>query len=203
MAFPWDKGFNFRKVDTHVTDGTDETYVRGAGDAYPVTRNGVTFGWESGTVDRDDLGGASDRRFAGRNFAYASGQAVFRVNLPNAGTFRTRFANGDRTTALGANYSEVVDTASVLSTVDDAGGIAIGHYNDASGVDRTEANWAADNVGVDGVFATTIFRLKLGKTTSYGDYHVFSHLFISEQAGGGGGISIPVVQGYRRMMGMR
>jgi hypothetical protein len=199
----WDKGFNFRKVDTHVTDGTDETYVRGAGDAYPVTRNSCTFGWESGTIDRDDLTGASDRRFAGRNYSSSAAQAVFRVDLPNTGTFKVRVANGDHSRAQGNQYLQIDDTTTELFHVEDTDAISAAHYNDASGVDRAEANWAADNVGVDGTFSTTIFRCRLAKTTVFGSAHVIAHIFISEQAGGGGGISIPVVQGYRRMMQMR
>src|SRR5205809_595690 len=92
----WDKGFNFRDSIGYVTDGTNETYVRDTGDVYPVTRNAVTFGWNSnlGGADRNS---AIDRRLAGLNYSSPGTSFTFQVDLTAPGTYDISLALGDAT----------------------------------------------------------------------------------------------------------
>ena len=175
----WDKGFNFRATAAYVTDGANETYSLGV--VYPETRNGVTFGWDAdisaNTRDRDST---VDRRLAGIHQVGSGAQKLFRVDLPNTGTFDVRLANGDTASGQDQQYIELRDDTTVFRTIDDAGGVVADNYNDATGVNRTEAAWPADNAADQRVFASTIFRLALAKTTAYGTNHVLAHIFVSE-----------------------
>jgi hypothetical protein len=78
----FDKGLNFRAASDFVTDGAGETYVL-AGDHYPVTRGGVTFGWvlDSQTVQAVNRNSGYDRRLAGINYMAGDGAGTISIEV--------------------------------------------------------------------------------------------------------------------------
>lgn len=187
------KGFNFRNTSGYVTDGANETYVLGS-DEYPVTRGGVTFGWDStssiGGRDRDS---GIDVRLAGQNQrSNNGGQNSFRVDLDTATDHEITLANGDTGFGQGYQYWQFKDNTSVLRTVDDSDGTLVNNYNDATGINRTEAAWPGDNVKDTQTFTSTIFNLLIATPSSQSDNTTIAHLFLSEAAGGVTGKSNPL-----------
>jgi len=124
----WDKGFNFRGTSGYVTDGANETYVL-LGDAYPVTRNGVTFGWLSApsSGDRDST---IDRRLAGINYTANDGasQRDFQIDLPAAGDYIISLALGDHGFTQTYQYWRLLDNTTVLATIADTDGTPAASY---------------------------------------------------------------------------
>ena len=177
----WDKGFNFRDTSAFVTDGADETYVINGSNVYPITRNGVTFGFDvDPATDFRDRDALIDRRLAGIIFTASASQKLFRVDLPNTGTFDIRVANGDTASNQNNQYFELRDDTTAFRTVEDTDGVLADNYNDATGVNRTEANWPGQNAAEQRVFASTIFRLALDKNVEFGIKHIITHIFVSE-----------------------
>lgn len=190
MAWPWE--FNFSQTDTGDNPSTS-TYV--IGDAYPTTRtiNGVsvTFGWED-SIDSRNRAGGIDIRLDGINFPTGN-QAKFRVDLPSPGTYEIRIANGDQGSSQGAQHVEFRDNASTLVTLDDAGGTGASHYNDATGVDRTETTWPGSNAASTQVFSSSIFRLVMGNAGGGGGAHVIAHLSLNQIAAASGQLPRPTI----------
>ncbi len=176
----WDKGWNFRASSTFVTDGANETYVidsgNGNAEEYPVTRNGVTFGWGSNQIGnvRDRLD-TNDRRLAGTQWGNAL--AVFQVDLVGAADYIIDAAFGDPAggaTNIGAKF---YDNTTVVATIANTSNSS-GEFVDASGVNRTSAaNWVANHATIQKTFATTTFKLELQQATSG-----MVHLFLSQVA---------------------
>lgn len=176
----WDKGFNFRRTDTFVTDGADETYVRG-GDTYPVTRNGVTFGWEDAlvaTTNDRDRSDANDRRLAGIVFV-ATGASLseyrFRVDLPATGNYDVRLAIGDQGTT-GRKFGELRDNTTALKAYSDAA-VGSNHYDVEENAYST-ANWPGSNAAHEYAFATQICRFALKRSAE--GFTVIEHLSLSQ-----------------------
>ena len=177
----WDKGFNFRATDAYVTDGANETYVRDF-DAYPVTRNGVTFGWTSSAPLGSDQHAAGDRRLAGINYSQNNNEVLtFRVDLPAAADYIITLANGHFSSTISNNKIEFLDDTTSRA-IDAQASITADNYNDASNVIRTEANWPGQNVTITRTFNTTIFNMKIGDSVSAG-YTCVNHLFLSQVTG--------------------
>lgn len=176
----WKIGINFRSTLAYVTDGTDEVYCRGTSlDPYPVTRGGVTFGWQSGTAYAANRDAGVDRRLAGIVYTYNNSFSSFRLDLPATGDYDLRIAAGD---AAGLNnylQFRINDTINALVTVVDADGVATGHFDDVTGVDRTTSTWPTDNVKATKTF--TVAQLGLGLSYWGGD-SVYStkiaHLYV-------------------------
>lgn len=168
---PWStvKNFGFRATSGYVTDGSNDTYVL-LSTTYPTTRtvggDSVTFGWESApdnennrtTLYAPHLAGANNKNPGG------SSECVFRVDLPSAGDYRIRLAMGDPSTPIGY-FSDIRDTASVLTTYGSATGAA-SDLRDATDVDRFAYNWTANNQPSDQTFSTSVFRYVLRPMTS-------------------------------------
>src|SRR5262245_51825396 len=100
----WVKGLNFRNSAGFVTDAADDTYVietspgSGNGEAYPVTRNGVTFGYTTANsnVQVRDRNSGNNAKLAGMHFpAGESPVNKVRVDLTAAGQYNVRLAMGD------------------------------------------------------------------------------------------------------------
>ncbi|MCK6554765.1 hypothetical protein L6Q96_09330 [Candidatus Binatia bacterium] len=169
-------GFNFRGTSGYVADASDETYDLGA--AYPVTRNGRTFGWEtraSGWVVRN-RSTAIDRRLAGL-FGQSNtqgNQSTWRVDLPAAGTYIIRLALGDAGYAQ-SQYAQILDGDTVLLTLG-LTSTASSHWRDASGADRTAATWPTENVAVSLTFSTTILRVRIGASAPAAGTTTLAHL---------------------------
>src|SRR5262245_23091075 len=177
MVF-WDRGFNFRATAGFVTDGPVSTYV--IGDTYPTTRNGVTFGWESGFQAGNvrNRNASIDVQLAGINFCPSGQQGIFRVDLPATGNFAFYLANGDAGSSQQAQYWEIRDNNTVLFSFQDDDGTASGHFNDANGVDLTTVTWPTNTSEHPLTFSSTIFRLALAKPTALGSSHVIANLYI-------------------------
>lgn len=181
----WTVGLNFRGTSGYVTDGADETYV--LGETSPTTRktgngNEVTFNWDASPTIYAYNRNASigDVRLAGINLkSNASNPLILNITLPSSGTYRVRMAIGDANEAQGTQYVKLMDNGSVLLTVS-AASVAMAHFIDASGVDRTAAAWPTDNAYVDVVFATTTCQLSIGPTSLIGDYSVLAHLYLEK-----------------------
>ena len=180
----WDKGFNFRATDTFVTDGTDETYVRGYSDEYPITRNGATFGWgATPDVFQANRDSTVDRRLAGINYLSNDGvKGTFRVDLTATGDYTLRFALGDTASGQQYQYAQFRDNTTAFATIDDTNGTAVDNYDDATGVNRTEANWPSQNATLSRTFASTILNVIMGPPSAQLNSTTFAHLFVSQVA---------------------
>lgn len=171
-------GFNFRATPGYVTDGDAETYVLGS-DTYPTTRDGRTFGWDAdySANDRDRSAGL-DPRLAGVHFHPADSAGVFRVDLPEPGTYDIRLAVGDITLQTGI-YIEVLDDETSLFSFGTVTMTDGNQWFDASGVLRTnETAWVDNNVSIRRTFATTTFYLINGGSGS-GENSAIAHLEVT------------------------
>lgn len=185
MAWSTPKGFNFRNTSAFVADGANETYVLPT-DAYPTTRTiggePVTFGWESVTsTNGRDRSAASpyEPELSGIAFVGPSDTlttAVFRVDLPAAGSFAINVAAGDQAGTSKA-FFEIDDTATSLIAFGPIT-LAGGSYVDAAGTSRTATDWQANNVAASKTFATSIFRLKVHQASV--NASPISHLTLTE-----------------------
>ena len=172
----WDKGFNFRSGSTYVTDGANCTYA--TTDAYPTTRNGVTFGWDIG-VSALDRNSGIDSRLAGINYKFTPA-ATFRVDLPATGDYNVYAACGDAGSANRCAW-DFKDTSTTFAQTT---GVTSGslRWKDITNTELTDSTWPSSNTPVLRTFASTILNVVQTYTA---DNNVIAHLFVS-QAGGGG-----------------
>lgn len=160
------KGFNFRETLGHVTDGTNEQAVTLAAHAYPQTTtiggDSVTWGWEDIAGNTRDRDAGVDRRLAGVHFLSAGNPDIrFRIDLPSAGIYEIRIAQGDATNGNAQRF-EVRDGTTVRINGAAEVGTAAGQFIDAKlAVRATAAAWASNQRSSAETFATTIFRLVL------------------------------------------
>lgn len=178
-----DKGWNFRADAGFVTDGANETYMLAASDTnsgqYPITRNGMTFGW-NGIIGRQDRQSGNDRRLAGINYLNDN-PCNFRVDLLNAGTYVIHLALGDPDGGFSGSESvEIRDDSTLLATIDYAGNVSQ-RFDDATGTQLTEVTWPTTEVGVSLAFATTTFKLNF--LTDIFEGGPITHLRIVEVVG--------------------
>ena len=189
-AASFDAAFDFRATATFVSDPAYATYqlVNSSGvpaETYPTTRtvNGasVRFGWESGT---SNLGGGRDRsssvdpRLAGVNQVPAAktNNAVWRLDLPAAGTYDVDLALGDATTAQVQNMEVQDGTTAVISIANVA--TTSGTFLDATGTARSPAaNWVANHATRRISFSTTTLRVVLKPPT--GSSSTIAHLRVT------------------------
>ena len=177
----WLKGFNFRQTSGYVTDGANETYV--VGDSYPTTRNGVTFGWESGLGGVVNRSTGVDRRLAGINYVFNDGGAhVFRVDLPNAGSYVLNAAFGDTTGGNGIPQSSKFQDGSTSLWTNSVTFNESPGWVDAVGNQHTTASdWVANNSPATFTCATTILRVAQGFVNN-GNASRIAHLFVTSAA---------------------
>ncbi len=169
----WDKGFDFRATSGLVTDPADCTYVL-ASDTYPVTRNGVTFGWTVAPTDSRDRSVDPDPRLCG--IIFGNGNGTFRVDLPSAGTYAIRLAMGDYTaTQSDMTFTIKDDAATVLSYGPFTTGLS--NFFDAVSVEYSPTNWPGSNTPVNQAFSSTILNLLLGAATTN---TTIVHVFLSQ-----------------------
>lgn len=174
----WDKGFNFRATDSYVTDGADETYVRGNTDAYPTTRNGVTFGWEDSIGGAIDRASGNDRRLAGINYTSTTNHR-FRVDLPATGDYTVALAMGDAASSQEAKWAWKDDTTT-LGSISHNGTTAANYFYDPTDTEYTNLTWPGSNTAVQYTFATTIFRVQTNGTLFVNP--TIAHVFLSQVA---------------------
>lgn len=180
-----DQGISFRATSGYVTDPSNVTYC--TGDTYPTTRLGMTFGWESGgSPSTRDRSTGVDARLAGNNQILNTGTAgVFRIDLDGS-AYDIDLALGDASFAQGYQYLQFQDGTTPFATIDDSGGTAGGHFDDATGTDYTSANWPGSNTSISRTFSTSILRLVVGNGGSGGGNSTPAHIFLTDTSGGGG-----------------
>jgi hypothetical protein len=158
----WSRSFSFRATAGYVTDAPDTTYVLRA-DRYPTTRGGVTFGWEN-DVEARDRSTAVPALAGVHQLAATWGltNTAFLVDLPSPGRYRVRWALGDQQYPNRA-FAELRDggnPSTLLLAVPDTA-VPAGRFLDATLVQRSAANWPAQNVPREFTFATTQARFVL------------------------------------------
>src|SRR3990167_1659493 len=182
-------GINHRATSDYVTDGPNDTYC--LNETYPVTRGRMTFGWEDyhsdGARDRTT---AYDVRLAGlRHTENVGVPHRFRVDLVASGNYTIRMSLGDAIYDHPYQYLQLKDDTTVLTTIDDSDGTAIANFDDATGVNRTAANWPGGNLPYSATFSSTICRFVIGTLTDLGGNTTRTHVSIVSVSGG---LSIPI-----------
>lgn len=188
-----DIGINYRATAAYVTDGTNETYSRCQSDLYPVTRGGFTFGWNNFIDMERDRNNALDRRLAGIcQIDNASAQQTWRIDLGagSAGQYDISLASGDANFAK-INYLQLLDSnnTTVLLNINGVATTA-GNFLDATGVNRTAANWPSQHVKLRVTLSGTSAYIRLGQNGGAGDSSAIAHLRFEKVAGGGGGLPL-------------
>ena len=160
-------GIDFRQTAGYVADPTNASSDLGA--AYPVTQNGLTFGWTSPnqTSAARNRSASVNARLAGVNQVYANNQTGrWRLDLPAPGAYTIRVAMGDQGFPHAYQSIRVYDGTTLLATVTAPNGTGVNQYMDATGVVRTsDADWVANEVGIPLTFATTELNIAIGDTT--------------------------------------
>lgn len=150
-----DIGINFRSTSGYVSDGAGETYDLGA--AYPVTRGGATFGWNSDLTSQSrDRSTGVDRRLAGLVFSGLASD-YWRLDIPAAGQYDIYLGMGDPSNLQIQKWA-LKDQTTTLTTIDTTS--ATGHVADATGADFTDAAWPAGQSQITKTFATTELRFQ-------------------------------------------
>lgn len=159
---PFSAKLNFRRTLGYATDGAGQTFATST-DAYPTTRNGLTFGWETAPFDAEDRDNSLDARLAGINYSFNTFM-IFRLDIA-AGARNIRLAIGQAGFPGDATSVDFIDSSSTLATLLGASTLSA-HFLDANGTDFTAAAWPAGNVARSFTFSSTIFRLKVGLQSS-------------------------------------
>lgn len=184
MAFP--QGINFRSTSGYVADGANE-YAQlqpGTGGNYPTTTpQGNTVGWEGTAylqIGSRDRSTSIDRRLAGTNYANTAAVAMYRIDLPAAGSYNVRLAAGDAQYSASVQVELFDDNASI--GVMASGSLSAGSFMDATGATLSSANWPSQNAAITKSFASTTCRIGVGSSAA--NNKVISHFYI-ESAGSG------------------
>lgn len=173
------QGLNFRGTAGYVTDGADEAPALQSTTYPTTTAQGVVVGWESlpsGSLDRENT---NDRRLAGAAGVTNDGStvAVFRIDLPATGNYVIRIAAGDGLVAQKTKL-ELFDNVTSLGVLVNSQTQSVPNaFFDATGVERLQLDWAANNVSITKTFASTICRFKIGGAPS-GLTSVLAHIRI-------------------------
>ena len=161
----WTKGWDLRSTSAYVTDVAPNTYL--ISEAYPVTRNGVTFGY----TDVDGLSvrnrnSAVDPRFAGLHFANAAtGPLPIQIDLPATGDYTIRLSLGDYSYATNVHVVLKDNTTAFATIASDT--TAANRYRDATDVERTSpSDWITNNASITRTFASTTFNVVVGDGTA-------------------------------------
>lgn len=174
MAWTTLKGFLFRDTSGYVTNPANSIFVGdggfGAAPTYltntTIDGDSVDYGYTAGYVDTQrDRDSAIDARLAGLHQVPNTDTTgnVWRLNLPQAGTYEITLALGDANNGQ-RQYWRILDNTTVLETNDKTGTLqAGGNFYDASGTNHaTPAAWVSSQVPKQFVFATTTLFLEWG-----------------------------------------
>lgn len=198
----WIENFAFRDTDAYCsgTDPANTTPVRcrdagAAGDNYPVTENGVTFGFATSpsadcrrdrTTSNCSVGLAGNMFYSNTN----SNSYDFRVDLPSAGTYQIRVALGDPFNNRARQQVRIYDTSTLLATIGSTTTVSGGQYLDATSTDAaavvhtSAANWASGNQPLELTFSTTEFHILVGRGDSSSGQTDLAFLGIEEVSSG-------------------
>lgn len=188
MALP--QQINFRATAGYRTDDSADAYVQiGLTVNYPtVTPQGNTVGFEQVGADSFQFNesATNDVRLAGARGSSTSGApGIYRIDLPAAGTYRIRCAAGRATAIRGVNVRIFDDTNLLSEIIPPKSATAVNIFTDATNVDRTAADWPAQNQSVDLVFATSILRIYNSGQVISGRTHAYIAHFSVESVSSG------------------
>lgn len=187
QAVPDAIGINFRNTSGFVTDGTNETYCRAA-DAYPITRDGYTFGITTPFTASADRSAVVDRRLAGIITGANEDLETFQLDLKSTGSKVICLAVGDLTNDQNNCKIEVFDNASSLIVISHAN-CALATYYDASDVNRSAALWPANQVCVTKTFATTTLKVVMGTGSANGGTAI-AHISVTDASSSVSSVSV-------------
>lgn len=173
---------DFRATAGFVTDPAGATYC--IGDAYPVTRGGVTFGWTAGvnatTADRLNTNIA---QLAGINYQQNTFTQSFTFDLTafgGAGQYDIGLAMGDASAANGPQFAEVKDGSTSLFTVNGVDMTTANNFVDATGVVRAESAWLAGQALKTVTFGGSTLTLIIGDPAAGGvGYSCLACLYVA------------------------
>lgn len=171
-------GFNFRASSGYVTDPAGTTYI--LVQAYPQTRNGITFGWTSstGALNSRDRSTGVNARVAGIMFPDSVG--TFRVDLPAAGTYNIGCAIGDAAFDQGNQYIEIFDGAASLWSMQTSVGPGANQFYDVNGnLLTSDSDWFTNQTFKQLTFSGTILNVNVGKSGFGG---IIAHLDVNQAA---------------------
>jgi len=189
MAWTTRKQYNFRSTLAYITDPAGSIAIVGRAGAitekplpltYTLDSDASDVGWSTGSSTQ----GARDRNAAnaskgtcGCHFvANAAGSPhILQIELRGGvGSYEIGFASGDPD-GVGTTqpYIQIFDGTTLKNTIDGTAGIA--NFMDATGVNRTAANWDADNqvltisfADTSGPGGTPVMYIKCGDTATAG-----------------------------------
>jgi len=182
---------NFRGTVGYRSDDSVDAYVQtGTTANYPVvTAQGNTVGWESmGTSpNKFDLSLTNDPRLAGVHGVSASSSTpgIYRVDLPAAGKYRIRCAEGTFDAAKGVN-ARVFDNTTPLSQIIPPMITTPPGVIDATNTQISVTNWPSTNSPVDFTFSSTILRFYHGGEPVSGTTYTYIAHFSVESVSSGG-----------------
>lgn len=161
MSF--DAQINFRATAGYVTDGAGRTYC--LDEVYPVTRAGLTFGWDASGNTRDRTTG-TDPRLAGIFFISNTSSRLFRLDGLTAGEVQIHVAMGDTFTANNAQIEIRDSDATTILWDHRFVTLAANEYGDAQEVVRASAaNWVANEQPRTVTITGTSIYLRIGQLT--------------------------------------
>ncbi len=179
----WQMGFDFRSSITYVADPANDTYVLNSSH-YPVTRNGVTFGWASTTnVHGRNRSTAIDPRLAGENYVVNNVAPVsFYVNLPSAGIYDLTIAMGDAlyTECYYGCKVQFLDGTKVLATLSTSTRTGAGNFYDANLTLWSAATWPANNTKLRVAMTGTRLTMRVGANNGRTNVTPVAHLAVSK-----------------------
>lgn len=179
-------GISARATAGYRIDAAGQTYT--LGEAYPVTRGGVTFGWDANnTANTRDRSATGDARLAGVVFTNHITPRTLRIDLPATGTRPIRLALGDAGGGV-TNIAKLYDGGVLFATIGPTA-TAGGRFLDATGVEYLEAAWVTSNTPISHNFTTTLFEITIGDGVS-GSISEFAHVSFGDVTGGGGGATV-------------
>lgn len=173
-------GFDFRQTSAYVTDPAGNTYS--IADAYPQTRNGITFGWLSAPSGRDRSTSVNPR-VAGMNFTAAASPKTFQITLPASGTYQIGCAMGDAISIQGVQYIEIFDNTTSLYSMTSAAGPGVNQYYDINGnLWTSDSAWFTNQTFQTLTFSTTTLKITIGKS-GVGSNHALAHIDVNQTGG--------------------
>jgi len=192
MAWSNVKGFNFRATLGFVTDNAANPYeVAELSAAYSATRNTINgdvvgYGWTGTLASASDRVNTVDRRLAGINYSNnSSGEKLWRLDLPSAGTYTIRLALGSANGA-GTIFARIYDGATPTFTIASNVSTLADQFIDATSVIRTsDTDWVTNNASQNFTFSSSYLQLGIGDpSTISGGSSWLAHLDIVQVSAG-------------------
>ncbi len=205
----WDLGINFRNTYNYPTtsDGSAANCLSSTGPAvcsvaatanYPVsvstsTAAATNVGWEQAVTGTLNQVAGNDNRLTGVAYCCnAAGNKDFRIDLPQANcSYTIHLAYGDPASLQRVAALAILDTTTDTGIDIAAQTIASNTFQDATDVNRSAANWPANEVGKSYTFTTTILRMRLMGSAL--DFDTIAHIRVVQGSCSGTALPRPRV----------